>query len=81
MLTPTHINKVAADLQDRACGPAEKRPEFHRLWRIRKQHPDGMFSCVEYTASRPVSAQTACKSPAVQKWLAGAPIDSVYHPD
>ena len=59
----------------------EKRTELHHRWRIRKELPDGMFSCCEYNAPFPVAAATVAHAPSVQRWLAGCRIDDIYHPE
>jgi hypothetical protein len=59
---------------------SEERQFFHR-WRIRKEWPDGMFSCCEYNSPVPCLASTAVNAPSVQRWLNGARVDDVYHPE
>lgn len=59
---------------------AAPTPLWHR-WRIRKEHPDGMFSCCEYTAPFPVAASTVAHAPSVQRWLDGCRINDIYHPE
>jgi hypothetical protein len=62
-------------------GFSVKRHELHHRWRIRKELPDGMFSCCEYNAPFPVTASTVASAPSVQRWLDGCRIDDIYHPE
>lgn len=59
----------------------EKPTALHHRWRIRKELPDGMFSCCEYNAPFPVPASTVARAPSVQRWLDGCRIDDIYHPE
>ena len=55
-------------------------PRFHR-WRIRKELPDGMFTCCEFNARVPMTAEDVRTSPAVIEWLGNDRIDDIYHPE
>lgn len=53
---------------------------FHR-WRIRKELPDGMFSCCEYNGRVPVTAEHVLNAPSVREWLGTDKLDEIYHPE
>lgn len=69
-------SQEAAELAPRA-GSA---PSFYR-WRIRKELPDGMFSCCEYNGREPVTAEHVRNAPSVREWLGTDKLDEIYHPE
>lgn len=40
-----------------------------------------MFTCCEFTAPVPVTADDVANSPSVKEWLGRDKLDAIYHPE
>lgn len=76
---PVTSSEPAAGVGPNCAEATGSAPAFHR-WRIRKELPDGMFSCCEYNAPFPVTAEHVRTAPSVVEWLGKDTLDEIYHP-
>lgn len=83
-MTSTTDSTPTATAEAGDCGRSSlahgSAPSFHR-WRIRKELPDGMFSCCEYNGREPVTAEHVRNAPSVREWLGTDKLDEIYHPE